>query len=48
MPPPTRGPRRPDRRHIVGPLILLGTGVLLLLNNLGLVPWSAWQAIWPY
>jgi hypothetical protein len=35
-------------RHLVGPLILLGAGVLLLLNNLQLVPWSIWREIWPY
>lgn len=35
-------------RHIVGPLILLGAGVILLLNNLQVVPWSIWREIWPY
>src|SRR5690606_1211224 len=35
-------------RHVVGPLILLGAGVLLLLNNLQIVPWSIWQELWPY
>ena len=35
-------------RHLVGPLILLGAGVLLLLNNLQVIPWSVWQEIWPY
>ncbi len=35
-------------RHLVGPLILLGAGILLLLNNLQLVPWSVWRDIWPY
>lgn len=43
-----RGRRRAGRRHLVGPLILLGAGVLLLLNNLQLLPWSIWQDIWPY
>lgn len=35
---------------IVGPLILIGLGVVLLLNNLGLLDWSVWEAIlrlWP-
>jgi hypothetical protein len=36
------------RRHVVGPLILLGVGVLLLLNNLQLAPWSIWSDLWPY
>jgi hypothetical protein len=35
-------------RHIVGPAVLLGAGLLLLLNNLQVVPWSVWAAIWPY
>jgi len=35
-------------RHIVGPLILLGAGIILLLNNLQVVPWSIWHDIWPY
>jgi hypothetical protein len=26
----------------------LGAGVLLLLNNLGSVPWSIWHDLWPY
>ena len=48
-----RGPsvedrRRGGRRHLVGPLILLGAGVLLLLNNLQLLPWSIWHDLWPY
>jgi hypothetical protein len=32
----------------MGPLILLSAGVLLLLNNLQIVPWSIWRDIWPY
>jgi hypothetical protein len=35
-------------RHLVGPLLLLGAGVVLLLNNLQIVPWSIWRDIWPY
>jgi hypothetical protein len=45
---PRHDPARAGRRHIVGPLILLGAGVLLLLCNLQIVPWSAWREIWPY
>ena len=26
----------------------MGTGVVLLLNNLQIVPWSFWREIWPY
>lgn len=39
---------RPRPRHFVGPLILLGAGLLLLLNNLGQVPWSIWRDLWIY
>ena len=35
-------------RHLVGPLILLGAGILLLLNNLQIVPWTIWRDVWPY
>jgi hypothetical protein len=38
----------PRRGHVVGPLIVLGVGVLLLLNNLEMVPWSIWRDLWPY
>jgi hypothetical protein len=29
-------------------MILLGAGVLLLLNNLDMVPWTIWHDLWPY
>ena len=34
------------RGGIVGPVVLIGAGVIFLLNNLGVVDWSIWQAIW--
>lgn len=34
------------RGGIVGPLILIGLGVLFLLNNLGVVSWNVWLALW--
>ena len=40
--------RSPHRRSFVGPLLLLSAGVLLLLNNLGLLPWSIWRDLWPF
>ncbi|MGE3267817.1 MAG: DUF5668 domain-containing protein [Chloroflexota bacterium] len=43
-----RNDRRDGRRHIVGPLILLLAGMVLLLNNLQVLPWSIWREIWPY
>jgi hypothetical protein len=46
--PRTPRPPRSGPRHVVGPLILLSAGVLLLLNNLNVVPWAIWRDIWPY
>lgn len=46
--PSAREAGRSGSRHVVGPLLLLGVGILLLLNNLGVVPWSIWQALWPF
>ena len=43
--------KRDDRRGgLVGPVILIGLGVVFLLNNLGILPWSVWEVIlrlWP-
>ena len=45
-----RGPRfEHTRRHsvpIVGPVLLIGAGALFLLNNLDILPWSVWGALW--
>ncbi len=43
---------RENRRRInlVGPVILIGLGVVFLLNNLGILGWSVWEVIvrlWP-
>ncbi|NLE99433.1 MAG: hypothetical protein GX601_00495 [Anaerolineales bacterium] len=42
---------RPVRRGgLVGPLVLIGAGVILLLNTLGVLDWSIWWSIirlWP-
>ena len=38
------------RVSLVGPVILIGLGVVFLLNNMGLLAWSAWEVIfrlWP-
>jgi hypothetical protein len=38
------------RRSIIGPLLLIGLGILFLLNNLGMLNWSTWDVIfrlWP-
>jgi len=29
-------------------VILLSAGILLLLNNLDVLPWSIWQGLWPF
>lgn len=45
--------RHHNRRHrtsALGPLLLIGAGVVFLLNNLGLLPWSVWETLgrlWP-
>jgi len=43
--------RRDVRRGgLVGPVILIGLGVVFLLNNLGILSWSLWDVIfrlWP-
>lgn len=44
------GWRRPRSKSLVFPIVLIVTGVLLLLNNLGIVPWSVWLSLarlWP-
>ncbi|MDO9066726.1 MAG: DUF5668 domain-containing protein [Chloroflexota bacterium] len=42
--------QRPERSHhhggFVGPTILIGLGVLLLLSNLGMLQWSVWDTAW--
>lgn len=41
---------RPRSKSLVFPIVLIVAGVLLLLNNLGIVPWSVWLSLarlWP-
>jgi hypothetical protein len=41
---------RRHRRGLVGPLLLIGLGVVFLLNNMGQLNWSVWDLIfklWP-
>jgi len=40
LPPARRAP------HLIGPTILILLGVILLLNNLGYLPWDVWSNIW--
>lgn len=42
--------RRPQRTGLVGPTVLIAAGIVLLLNNLGLVSWGIWASLmrfWP-
>jgi hypothetical protein len=44
----SRRVRRP-RRHppsLFWPLVLVGAGVILLLSNLGYLPWQSWNVLW--
>lgn len=34
------------RKSLVWPLVLIGLGAILLLNNLGIVDWSIWSVLW--
>ena len=41
---------RGRRGGLFGPVILIGLGVVFLLNNLGILDWSVWEVIvrlWP-
>ncbi len=41
-------PRRPERRppSFFWPLLFIGAGVILLLANMGYVPWQSWDILW--
>lgn len=39
-----------ERHGLVWPVVLIGVGVVLLLNNMGVLPWGVWQTLfglWP-
>lgn len=43
-------PEQSRRVNLVGPVILIGLGVIFLLNNMGVLAWSVWEVIfrlWP-
>jgi len=41
--------RREHGRHDpVGPLIIITIGVIFLLNNFDILPWSIWNSIWRF
>jgi hypothetical protein len=43
----TETPRQPGR-SLVGPIILVGLGVVLLLNNLGWLGWNVWATLFQF
>jgi len=48
--PPEPPARRSSAGRYVFPLLLVAVGVILLLNNLGVIPWTIWIALgqlWP-
>jgi hypothetical protein len=48
-PEPPYEPRRPRRRRppsVFWPLVFIGAGVMLLLSNLGYLPWESWGVLW--
>jgi hypothetical protein len=49
QPPPLASPVRKPRRRppsLFWPLVLIGAGVILLLSNLGYLPWESWNILW--
>jgi hypothetical protein len=44
----SRRARRPRHRppSLFWPLVLIGAGVILLLSNLGYLPWQSWNVLW--
>jgi hypothetical protein len=45
---PLENAHRPRRRppSLFWPLVLVGAGVILLLSNLGYLPWQSWNLLW--
>jgi hypothetical protein len=39
---------RRNRPGVAGPLILIAIGVLLLLNQMGRLPWDIWMTLWRF
>jgi hypothetical protein len=37
---------RHHHRSLIWPILLVGAGILLLLNNLGYLPWDIWGTLW--
>src|SRR6188472_3261560 len=43
---PPDPPRRSMSTPIAGPVILIAAGIVLLLNNLDILPWAIWGDLW--
>ena len=46
----SKSSRRKERNSLVGPILMVGAGILFLFNNLGWVDWSIWESLlrlWP-
>ncbi len=42
--------RRKERDSLVGPILMIGAGIIFLFNNLGWIDWSIWESLlrlWP-
>ncbi|MFZ5822850.1 MAG: LiaF transmembrane domain-containing protein [Bacillota bacterium] len=46
--PPAAPPRPERRRSFTGPVILIVIGLVILLNNLGLLGWTIWEILWRF
>ncbi|MCK4451587.1 MAG: hypothetical protein KAX26_13460, partial [Anaerolineae bacterium] len=42
----TRRPRRRRPPSVFWPVVFIGAGVMLLLSNLGHLPWQSWGVLW--
>jgi len=40
--------KRKHYPHLFGPFFLIALGVLLLLNNFGLLSWDVWNILWKF
>ena len=46
----SKSSRRKERDSLVGPILMVGAGILFLFNNLGWIDWSIWESLlrlWP-
>lgn len=41
-------PQRQRSRSFFWPILLIGIGTMLLLNNLGIVAWNTWNLVWRF